>query len=108
MKIFEILDRENTIDDGRRPERPELDEIGDELEQQEEEQQPRVHNLAVKSSWIAGLSYDEGSQIATMVLNTGQSYDMDVPMSKQTFSEWYNAPSKGKFFHSDIKNVYIY
>lgn len=105
MKIFEILGREKAIDAGVEAE---AEEIEQEEEQEQEQDEPKVHNLKVESSWIAGLTYDEETQIATMVLNTGQSYEMDEPMSKQTFSAWYNADSKGKHFHREIRNVYIY
>ena len=60
---------------------------------------------AVNSSWIADLSYDEDTGSVIMTTLGGGEYEIpDVP--REEFEEWVSAPSKGKFWWSDIRGVF--
>ena len=59
---------------------------------------------AVVSSWLADLSYKNGN--VTLTTADGRLYTVyDVP--ENVFDAWLNAPSKGQFFHKQIKDRYI-
>lgn len=63
-----------------------------------------LNEVEVISSWIAELEWDDDGVI--MILNSGREYKVhDVDF--ETFEEWVKAPSKGKFWHSDIRDMYI-
>lgn len=64
---------------------------------------------AVTSTWIVDLSYNRRSKIITMTLNNrnnNRSYHIHN-ISRRMFDKWQNAPSKGKFFHRNIKLMYL-
>lgn len=67
-----------------------------------------VAEEAVSSSWIADLSYvqfKDGTGGVQMTTNNGRTYFIDgVPYD--TYEDWMDAFSKGKFWWSDIKYFY--
>jgi len=63
----------------------------------------QLDEVEVMSSWIDELEYDEGDVIMTLL--SGRQYRIqDVP--EGMFRQWIDAPSKGKFWHSDIRDFY--
>jgi len=60
---------------------------------------------AVNSSWIEDLTYDEEAGSVIMTTIGGRSYEIpDVPYEE--YEAWISAPSKGKWWWSDIKGIY--
>ena len=60
---------------------------------------------AVESSWITDLVYNRPNRVLTMRMSDGKSYS--VPgITRELFERWLNSPSKGKFFHKYIKDIY--
>ena len=56
----------------------------------------------VSSTWIAALGYIKKRKVVTMRLISGRMYHiLGVPFN--VFEEWYNAHSKGTFWH--VKNI---
>jgi uncharacterized protein YlzI (FlbEa/FlbD family) len=62
-----------------------------------------LNEVAVVSSWIEDLEYDDGDTY--MTLNSGRVYVIKDTLP-DVFEDWLEAPSKGKFWHSDIKDMY--
>jgi len=61
---------------------------------------------AVFSSWIDDLSLTkDGSGDVLMTLHSGRRYVVSG-VGKPLYLEWVSALSKGKFWHSDIKNYH--
>lgn len=56
----------------------------------------------VSSSWIAALGYIKSRKVVTMNLISGHTYHI-LGVSFKVFEEWYNAHSKGTFWH--VKNI---
>ena len=63
-----------------------------------------LDEVAVISSWIADLDYHEGDTY--MTLNNGRMYVVKGTRP-DVYDRWIKAPSKGKFWHSDIKGLYL-
>lgn len=57
----------------------------------------------VMSSWIEDLSL-HGNDVE-MELNSGRAYIINR-VGEDLFDDWINARSKGKFWHSDIRDNY--
>lgn len=56
----------------------------------------------VDSSWIDSIHYDPNTD--DILTRTKQGYEFSVDAAgDDTFNAWANSPSKGKFFHSNIK-----
>jgi len=64
----------------------------------------RIDEVAVLSSWIDELDYEDGNVILQLL--SGRNYIVH-DVSEDTFEEWLDAPSKGKYWHSDIRMLYI-
>lgn len=62
-----------------------------------------LDEVAVMSSWIADLDYYEGDTYIT--LNNGRQY-MVKNTRPEVYNRWLKSPSKGKFWHSDIKGMH--
>lgn len=62
-----------------------------------------LNEVAVKSSWIADLDYVEGETY--MRLKNGRAYVIRRT-EPRLYDRWFTAPSKGKFWHSDVKGLY--
>lgn len=59
--------------------------------------------VAVESTWISSVSYNRPNKILTLVTNVGSTYKIaNVPRS--FFDKWKNSPSKGKFYHENVKD----
>lgn len=63
----------------------------------------QIDEVSVMSSWIADLRFLDGSVILT--LNNGRRYRV-IGLSPGMFRQWVKAPSKGKFWHSNIRGNY--
>lgn len=64
-----------------------------------------MERTPVSSSNIASIGYDEDSQILEIEFNDGSVYQYSgVPSSEH--AGIMNAGSKGKYFHTNIKNRY--
>ena len=61
----------------------------------------------VESSNLNSVGYDPSTKTLEIEFHSGGIYQyFDVP--ENTYSELISAPSKGKYFHKFIKNVYQY
>lgn len=61
---------------------------------------------SVISSWIAGLTMVKGrSGDVTMALGNGRRY-LVKGVGSQLYQQWLAAPSKGTFWHENIRNQY--
>jgi len=61
----------------------------------------------VESSDLSSVGYDLSTKTLEIEFNSGGVYQyFDVP--ENIHSELMSAPSKGKYFHKFIKNVYRY
>ena len=59
----------------------------------------------IDSSMIYSVSYNEAGQLFRVVFSNRQEYEYrDFPKGK--YEEFLEAPSQGKFFHSEIKNKF--
>jgi len=63
----------------------------------------KIEEVEVMSSWIADLTYEDNSVM--MTLNNGRQYRIHNVLPN-TFKRWLKAPSKGKFWHSDIRDMF--
>ena len=60
----------------------------------------------VESSWITDLTYNRPNRTLTMRLSNGRVFS--VPnISRLMFVKWAKSPSKGRFFHTFIKDSYL-
>lgn len=57
------------------------------------------------SAWISDLTYNRPNKVLTMRLSNGVSYSIPG-ISRQVFEQWLKSPSKGFFFHNNIKDTY--
>ena len=60
----------------------------------------------VQSSWITDLTLNRPNKILTMKLSNGRAFSIPG-ISRTTFEQWTKSPSKGRFFHSRIKNRFV-
>ena len=62
----------------------------------------------VESSMMSLIGYDEETQTLNILFNnSGQMYEYyDVP--KEVFEEFLESDSKGSYFSSMIRNIYVY
>jgi len=63
----------------------------------------QLDEVGVMSSWIADLDRDHN--VTFMTLNNGRRYRI-LGLPEGIFRQWLQAPSKGKFWHSDIRGNY--
>ena len=59
----------------------------------------------VQSTWITDLTYSRPRRVLTMTLSNGRSFTIPA-ISRTMFERWVNSPSKGKFYHSNIRGKY--
>lgn len=57
------------------------------------------------SSWIAELVLQDNQRDVTMVLGDGKRYRVNR-IGPGVYQQWMQAPSKGRFWHDQIKNRY--
>ena len=63
----------------------------------------QIDEISVMSSWIADLDYEEGA--VNLTLNNGRRYRV-LGVPEGMLRQWVKAPSKGKYWHSDIRGNY--
>ena len=62
---------------------------------------------SVDSSWIAhidGEYQDDGTFLVIMTTLDGREYEL-YGVSKQLYSQWLRAPSKGKFWWTNVRDL---
>jgi hypothetical protein len=65
-----------------------------------------INEVPVISSWISDLTLVKGrSGDVTMALGNGNRYSVKG-VGAQLYSQWAAAPSKGIFWHENIKNQF--
>lgn len=64
-----------------------------------------INEKQVMSAWISDLTYNRPNKVLTMRLSNGNSYSIPG-ITRQMFERWLKAPSKGFFFHNNIKDAY--
>jgi len=55
----------------------------------------------VQSTWITDLTHNRPNKVLTMKLSNNTVYSIPG-ITRRTFEQWVNSPSKGKFFHKYI------
>ena len=66
-----------------------------------------MERTPVTSTDIRAIGYDQDSQTLEVEFNTGSVYQYTgVPISE--YDSLMNADSKGKYFNSNVKNIYSY
>lgn len=61
---------------------------------------------SVISSNVSRIGYDDSRRELSVVFNNGRTYTyIDVP--KDVYYSFLNAPSKGRFVHTSLKNKYV-
>lgn len=64
-----------------------------------------LNEKQVDSAWISDLVYNRPNKVLTMRLSNGVSYSIPG-ISRTMFERWLKSPSKGFFFHQNIKDIY--
>lgn len=64
-----------------------------------------LNEKPVESAWISDLVYNRPNKVLTMRLSNGVSYSIPN-ISRRMFERWLKSPSKGFFFHNNIKDTY--
>ena len=64
-----------------------------------------LNEQPVQSAWISDLTYNEPNHVLTMRLSNGNTYSI-LDIDKDVYEQWLKAPSKGFFFHNNIKDTY--
>jgi hypothetical protein len=64
-----------------------------------------LNEKQVMSAWISDLVYNRPNKVLTMRLSNGISYSIPG-ITRTMFERWIKAPSKGFFFHNNIKDNY--
>lgn len=64
-----------------------------------------LNEKPVESAWISDLVYNRPNKVLTMRLSNGVSYSIPG-ITRAMFERWTKAPSKGFFFHQNIKDTY--
>lgn len=57
---------------------------------------------SVLSSWIADITLQKNERDVTMTLGNGRKYKVSS-VGRPVFTAWLNSPSKGQFWHRQIK-----
>lgn len=59
----------------------------------------------VESSWITDITYNRPNKTLSFRLSNGRSYS--VPgITRRQFEQWTASPSKGRYFHDQVKGRY--
>lgn len=67
--------------------------------------QDLITEKAVQSSWITDITYNRPNRVLTMRLSNGRTYSIPG-IQRGMFDRWTASPSKGIFFHQQIKDRY--
>lgn len=65
-----------------------------------------VNEEPVLSSWISDLTLQNNERDVTMALGNGRRYAV-YNVGPQNYTAWVRSPSKGKFWHSNIKGKFV-
>lgn len=60
-----------------------------------------IENVTMTSSVITGAKYEKANNKMTITFNSGKEYEYII--TGELWSQFKDAPSKGKFFNSEIK-----
>lgn len=63
-----------------------------------------VTEAPVVSSWITDITLADDDSV-TVALNDGKRYRVEA-VGDAVYQQWLTAPSKGRFFHEQIKDNY--
>lgn len=61
-----------------------------------------ITEKSVESSWIIDLRYSRKTKILTMTLSNNKAFQI-IGVTRTLFDKWVASPSKGRFFHLNIK-----
>lgn len=61
--------------------------------------------VTVQSSFIQTVGYDPGKRTATVQFRSGSVYEYRC-VHPTTITRWLKAPSKGRYFHRNIRRRY--
>jgi hypothetical protein len=64
-----------------------------------------LNEVRVQSSWISDLTYNRPHKVLTLQLSNGRQFSIPN-ISRRLFDMWKSAPSKGAFYHQQIKGNY--
>lgn len=65
-----------------------------------------VKTVPLRSSWMDSATYDDTTQTLTISTAAGGSYTHpDVP--ENVFTDLVNASSPGRYYHANIKEIYV-
>lgn len=70
-----------------------------------ERQSTKLNEKSVQSTWISDLTYNRPNRLLVMRLSNGRSFAIEN-VSRALFDRWNRTPSKGSFFHTNIKDRY--
>ncbi len=66
-----------------------------------------TQSINLKSSFIQALEYDRETRTAIVQFKRGAIYRY-AQVPPVTFTRWLKAPSKGRYFHRNIRNRFNY
>jgi hypothetical protein len=61
---------------------------------------------SVMSSWIADITLQQNQKDITMALGNGYRYAI-IGSGPAHFAAWIQAPSKGKYWHQQVKSNFV-
>jgi len=64
-----------------------------------------LNEKPVESAWISDLVYNRPNRTLTMRLSNGKTFSIPN-ITRTMFDRWFNSPSKGRFFHDQIRDNY--
>lgn len=70
-----------------------------------ERKSKQLNEKPVQSTWISDLTYNRPNRLLVMKLSNGRSFAIEN-VSRYLFDRWFKTPSKGSFFHNNIKHRY--
>lgn len=65
-----------------------------------------INEAPVMSSWIADLTLMNNGRDVVMALGDGKRYRINT-VGPRVYQQWMQAPSKGRFWHDQIKQNYV-
>lgn len=66
-----------------------------------------MYKKAVESSTFSAVGYNAEQQVLEVQFKNGRIYQY-VKVAYETYAAFMESPSKGKFLHSSIKDVYTH
>jgi hypothetical protein len=65
----------------------------------------QIHEKEVQSSWIIDVKLKRNGN-GILTLNNGSIYIIQN-LGRTMFDKWHKSPSKGQFYHQNIKGKYL-